>query len=147
MNGSVSTIDANRDGQRIDNYLFTHLKGVPKGLIYRLLRTGKIRVNGKRVKQTYRLQEADEIKIPEIRVSDNEPATISEHAKRLIDESIIYENDHLLAINKPAGLAVHPGSGVPYGVIEMLRALRPDATYLELVHRLDRETRGCLLKR
>ncbi len=145
MSGSINTIDANRDGQRIDNYLFTHLKGVPKGLIYRLLRTGKIRVNGKRVKQTYRLQEADEIKIPEIRVSDNEPAKISEHAKRLIDESIIFENDQLLVINKPAGLAVHPGSGVPYGVIEMLRALRPDATYLELVHRLDRETSGCLL--
>lgn len=141
----MNTIDASRDGQRIDNYLFTHLKGVPKGLIYRLIRTGKIRVNGKRVKQTYRLQEADEVKIPDIRVSENEPAKISEYMKRLIDESIIYENDQLLAINKPAGLAVHPGSGIAYGVIEVLRALRPDAAYLELVHRLDRETSGCLL--
>ena len=145
MSGSMQLIDASRDGQRIDNFLFTHLKGVPKGLIYRLLRTGKIRVNGKRVKQTYRLQEADEIKIPEIRVSDNEPVNISERVKQLIDEAIIYENDQILAINKPAGLAVHPGSGISFGLIEVLRALRPDAAFLELAHRLDKETSGCLL--
>lgn len=145
MSGSINTVEASRDGQRIDNYLFTQLKGVPKGLIYRLLRTGKIRVNGKRVKQTYRIQEADEIKIPNIEMSQNAPTTISDRVKQVVSESILFEDDHLLAINKPAGLAVHPGSGVPFGVIEVLRAIRPDEAFLELVHRLDKETSGCLL--
>lgn len=144
-NGSTYTIDAARDGQRIDNFLFTRLKGVPKGLIYRLLRTGKIRVNGKRAKQTYRLQEDDEVNIPEIRVSDVESPVIGDAVKQKINTSFIYEDENLLAINKPAGLAVHPGSRVSYGVIEVLRAIRPNAPYLELVHRLDRETSGCLL--
>jgi 23S rRNA pseudouridine955/2504/2580 synthase len=143
--GSLLTIDAERDGQRIDNFLFARLKGVPKGLVYRLLRTGKIRVNGKRVKQTYRLQEDDEVNIPEISMSEVSSPTIGEAIKQRINAAIIYEDDHILAINKPAGLAVHPGSRVPYGVIEVLRALRPDAAFLELVHRLDRDTSGCLL--
>lgn len=144
-NASTHTIDAARDGQRIDNFLFTRLKGVPKGLIYRLLRTGKIRVNGKKIKQTYRLQEDDEVKIPSISVSDSTTHKINEPIKNKIESSIIYEDENILAINKPAGLAVHPGSKVPYGVIEVLRAIWPDAPYLELVHRLDRETSGCLL--
>ncbi|QMU60715.1 MAG: RluA family pseudouridine synthase [Gammaproteobacteria bacterium] len=144
-NASTLTIDAARDGQRIDNFLFTRLKGVPKGLIYRLLRTGKIRVNGKRIKQTYRLQEDDEVKIPNISISESTPHNINEAIKNQIEASTIYEDDDILAINKPAGLAVHPGSMVSYGVIEVLRAIRPDAPYLELVHRIDRETSGCLL--
>ncbi|MFK7815811.1 MAG: RluA family pseudouridine synthase [Gammaproteobacteria bacterium] len=144
-NASTHTIDAARDGQRIDNFLFTRLKGVPKGLIYRLLRTGKIRVNGKKIKQTYRLQEDDEVKIPSISVPESSTHKISESIKNKIESSIIYEDENILAINKPAGLAVHPGSKVPYGVIEVLRAIWPDAPYLELVHRLDRETSGCLL--
>jgi 23S rRNA pseudouridine955/2504/2580 synthase len=143
--GSLHTIDAERDGQRIDNFLFARLKGVPKGLVYRLLRTGKIRVNGKRVKQTYRLQEEDEVNIPEISTSEASSPTIGDSIKQRINEAIIYEDDHILAINKPAGLAVHPGSRVPYGVIEVMRAIRPNAAFLELVHRLDRETSGCLL--
>jgi len=145
VNGSIHTVDAARNGQRIDNFLFTRLKGVPKGYIYRLLRTGKIRVNGKRVKQTYRLQEDDEIKIPEISVSESKTVTIREAVKQQINAVIIFEDEDILAINKPAGLAVHPGSRVSYGVIEVLRAIRPDAPFLELVHRLDRETSGCLL--
>ncbi len=144
-NGSIHTIDAARDGQRIDNFLFTRLKGVPKGLIYRLLRTGKIRVNGKRVKQTYRLQEDDQVKIPAIEMSESISPTIGDAVKQQIISATIYEDENILAINKPAGLAVHPGSRVSYGVIEVLRAIRPDAPYLELVHRLDRETSGCLL--
>ncbi len=144
-NGSIHTIDAARDGQRIDNFLFTRLKGVPKGLIYRLLRTGKIRVNGKRVKQTYRLQGDDQVKIPAIDVSESATPTIGDAVKKQIISATIYEDENILAINKPAGLAVHPGSRVSYGVIEVLRAIRPDAPYLELVHRLDRETSGCLL--
>lgn len=143
--GSLHTVDAERDGQRIDNFLFSRLKGVPKGLVYRLLRTGKIRVNGKRVKQTYRLQEEDEVKIPQISTSETAKPVIGEAIQQRIQESIIYEDDHILAINKPAGLAVHPGSRVPYGVIEVLRVLRPKAPFLELVHRLDRDTSGCLL--
>ncbi len=138
-------IDTSRDGQRIDNFLFTRLKGVPKGLIYRLLRTGKIRVNGKKVKQTYRLQEDDEVRIPDISVPDSMSPSISERIKSQIEASCIFEDENILAINKPAGLAVHPGSKVSYGVIEVLRAIRTDAPYLELVHRLDRETSGCLL--
>jgi len=144
-NESIHTIDAARDGQRIDNFLFTRLKGVPKGLIYRLLRTGKIRVNGKRVKQTYRLQEDDQVKIPAIEVSESISPIIGDAVKKQLISATIYEDDNILAINKPAGLAVHPGSRVSYGVIEVLRAIRPDAPYLELVHRLDRETSGCLL--
>ena len=143
--GSLHTVDAARDGQRIDNFLFTHLKGVPKGLIYRLLRTGKIRVNGKRVKQTYRLQEEDEVKIPDVNVSESSEPTISDSVKQQVNASILYEDENILAINKPAGLAVHPGSRVLYGVIEVLRAIRPEAPFMELVHRLDRETSGCLL--
>ena len=145
MSGYLKHISATREGQRIDNYLFTQLKGVPKGLIYRLLRTGKIRVNGKRVKQTYRLQLNDEIKIPEIRSSQHLPVKISEKIKQQVNESIIFESEEIIAINKPSGLAVHPGSKISYGVIEVMRALRPDAEFLELVHRLDRETSGCLL--
>ncbi|MGH1537239.1 MAG: RluA family pseudouridine synthase [Gammaproteobacteria bacterium] len=143
--GSIYTVDADRDGQRIDNFLFARLKGVPKGLIYRLIRTGKIRVNCKRVKQTYRLEEGDEVKIPQIDATESATPTISETIKQQIDASIIYEDDNILAINKPAGFAVHPGSKIRYGVIEVMRALRPKAAYLELVHRLDRETSGCLL--
>jgi len=142
---SLYTVDAERDGQRIDNFLFARLKGVPKGLVYRLLRTGKIRVNGKRVKQTYRLQEEDEVKIPAIDMSEAANPVIRESIKDQINAAILYEDDQILAINKPAGLAVHPGSRVPYGVIEVLRAIRPEAKFLELVHRLDRETSGCLL--
>jgi 23S rRNA pseudouridine955/2504/2580 synthase len=142
---STQKIDTARDGQRIDNFLFTRLKGVPKGLIYRLLRTGKIRVNGKKVKQTYRLQEDDEVRIPDISVSDSTTPVINERIKRQIENSFLFEDENILAINKPAGLAVHPGSKISYGVIEVLRAIRADAPYLELVHRLDRETSGCLL--
>ncbi len=143
--GHIHTVDAARDGQRIDNFLFSRLKGVPKGLIYRLLRTGKIRVNGKRVKQTYRLEEDDEVKIPKIDTSDTTIPSISKAVKQQVSAAILYEDENILAINKPAGLAVHPGSRVAYGVIEVMRAIRPDAPYLELVHRLDRETSGCLL--
>ncbi len=143
--GSTHTVDADRDGQRIDNFLFARLKGVPKGLIYRLLRTGKIRVNGKRIKQTYRLEEDDEVKIPQIESNESISPKINDSIKQQIAASVIYEDDSLLAINKPAGLAVHPGSRVAYGVIEIMRAIRPEASFLELVHRLDRETSGCLL--
>ena len=133
-------IDEGSEGQRIDNFLFRYLKGVPKSHIYRILR-GEVRVNKKRIDQTYRLQLGDVLRIPPIRVAekpeaDYVPAT---------EFPILFEDEALIAINKPAGTAVHGGSGVSFGIIEQMRRARPQAKFLELVHRLDRETSGVLL--
>ncbi len=147
MSSSIQLVATEKSGQRIDNFLFTGLKGVPKSLVYRLLRTGKIRVNGKRVKQTYRLQAEDKVLIPNIRLPwkpDKKP-DLSSYIQARIESSILYEDESVLVLDKPAGIAVHSGTRVVYGVIEALRVLRPTAPYLELVHRLDRETSGCLL--
>ncbi|MDD2700586.1 MAG: RluA family pseudouridine synthase [Sideroxydans sp.] len=133
-------IDEGGEGQRIDNFLFKHLKGVPKSHIYRILR-GEVRVNKKRVDQTYRLQLGDSLRIPPIRVAEKPQ---SEYVPA-VEFPILYEDDALIAINKPAGTAVHGGSGVSFGVIEQMRSARPQAKFLELVHRLDRETSGVLL--
>lgn len=140
-------IDANADGQRIDNFLITRLKGVPKSRVYRILRKGEVRVNKGRIRPDYRLKTGDQVRIPPIRTSPAKDgaANASEAALERIASSIIYEDKQLLVIDKPSGFAVHGGSGVSYGVIEALRALRPEADYLELVHRLDRETSGCLM--
>lgn len=128
-------------GQRIDNFLTRHLKGVPKSHIYRILRSGEVRVNKKRVDQTYRLEQGDIIRIPPVRLGPKrEPAHVPG-----MEFPVIYEDDALLVVNKPAGVAVHGGSGVSFGVIEQLRAARPRAKFLELVHRLDRETSGLLI--
>ncbi|WP_108650765.1 23S rRNA pseudouridine(955/2504/2580) synthase RluC [Dongshaea marina] len=141
-------IDAENEGQRIDNFLVTQLKGVPKSRIYRILRKGEVRVNKKRVKPVYRLCAGDEVRIPPIRVAEKDesiqPSSHWDWVQNL-QKCILYEDDHLLVINKPSGMAVHGGSGVNAGVIEGLRALRPEARFLELVHRLDRDTSGCLL--
>ena len=141
----ILTIDADRVGQRIDNYLVSQLKGVPKSRIYRLLRRGEVRVNKGRIKADYRLQAGDQIRIPPVRVSDNEGAgAIPAQLKLQINESILYEDKELLILNKPSGLAVHGGSGLDFGVIEALRILYPDQS-MELVHRLDKHTSGCLV--
>ena len=126
--------------QRVDNFLFRHLKGVPKSHIYRVLRSGEVRVNSGRVKPEYRLQPGDRIRVPPIRTAERKPQT----AKSL-DLPVAYEDAALIVIDKPSGVAVHGGSGVSYGVIESLRAERPQAKFLELVHRLDRDTSGLLL--
>ncbi len=141
---SVSWAEIGEDsaGQRIDNFLAKHLKGVPKSHIYRILRSGEVRVNKKRVDQTYRLQMGDVVRIPPVRVA--EPEVAAEYVPAA-EFPVLYEDDALLAIDKPAGVAVHGGSGVSYGVIEQLRRARPQAKFLELVHRLDRETSGVLL--
>ncbi|HEX4480524.1 MAG TPA: RluA family pseudouridine synthase, partial [Rudaea sp.] len=133
-----------RDGQRIDNFLTGQLKGVPKSLIYRIVRTGQVRVNGKRAKPDTRVNGGDEIRIPPVRVSDpnNAPAP-SKQVKR-VEESIIFEDAQYLVLDKPAGVASHGGSGVSFGAIELLRAARPNET-LELAHRLDRDTSGVLV--
>ena len=139
-------VAAKYDGQRLDNYLLRVLKGVPKSRLYRGLRKGEIRVNRGRAKPDYRLQTGDTIRIPPLRVSQNTssstpPLTLQER----LQAAIIHEDHEVLALNKPAGLAVHGGSGLSYGVIETLRTLRPRAEFLELAHRLDRATSGCLL--
>jgi 23S rRNA pseudouridine955/2504/2580 synthase len=132
-------------GQRIDNFLLRHLKGVPKSLVYRILRTGEVRVNKGRVKAPYRLQAGDRVRIPPIRRDHADSREPSDQLKARLDQALLYEDERILVINKPAGMAVHGGSGVSAGVIETLRALRGDASRLELVHRLDRDTSGCLL--
>ncbi len=134
------TISDEEAGQRIDNFLLRICKGVPKSHIYRVLRSGEVRVNKGRIDQTYRLVEGDTIRIPPIRIAERQPSGAPG-----AEFKILFEDTHLLVIDKPAGVAVHGGSGVSYGVIEQLRAARPDAKFLELVHRLDRDTSGVLL--
>lgn len=139
-------VDEAGAGQRIDNFLLRHLKGVPRTMIYKLLRRGEVRVNKGRAKPSLRLELGDQVRIPPVRVAIREEGEKpAKHILEKIDKSIIYEDDLLLVLNKPSGLAVHGGSGLSYGVIEALRALRPNQAGLELVHRLDRDTSGCLM--
>ncbi len=144
-------VDENSAGQRMDNFLMRHLKGVPKTHIYRMIRAGEVRVNKGRVGADTRLEEGDLVRVPPVRISER----VAEKAQAMADGlahgvparefAVLMEDDHLLVINKPAGVAVHGGSGVSFGVIEQLRMARPQAKFLELVHRLDRETSGILL--
>jgi len=139
-------IDEDRAGQRIDNFLIGLLKGVPKQRIYRILRRGEVRVNSKRIAPFYRLTAGDTIRIPPVRIAKTTAPLLPDqfdHAQ--LDTRIIYEDNCLLAINKPAGMPVHGGTGQQCGLIEAVRLLRPEFRYLELVHRLDLETSGCLL--
>lgn len=137
-------IDENGGGQRIDNYLLKILKGVPKSHIYRILRSGEVRVNSGRAKPDYRLQPGDELRLPPVRVAERASRPVPP-VNAGLERAILFEDEHLLALGKPSGLAVHGGSGVSFGVIEQLRAQRPQARFLELVHRLDRDTSGVLL--
>ncbi|MGK0500868.1 MAG: 23S rRNA pseudouridine955/2504/2580 synthase [Oceanicoccus sp.] len=133
-------------GQRIDNFLLRHLKGVPKSRVYRIVRKGEVRVNKGRVKVEYRLCEGDVVRVPPVRVSEEKPAIgVSASLQKLLNNSILFEDDTLIVVNKPSGLAVHGGSGIKQGLIEALRVMRPDARFLELVHRLDRDTSGCIM--
>ncbi|MCH9698243.1 MAG: RluA family pseudouridine synthase [Gammaproteobacteria bacterium] len=139
-------IDADRDGQRIDNFLLNVLKGVPKQHIYRILRRGEVRVNSKRIKPFYRLQTADSVRIPPIHIATIQSSTVpNEIDHDWLESRILYEDQALLALNKPAGIPVHGGTGQQCGVIEALRVIRQQDRFLELVHRLDLETSGCLL--
>jgi 23S rRNA pseudouridine955/2504/2580 synthase len=134
------------EGQRIDNFLLGRVKGVPRSHLYRLLRRGEVRVNKGRVRPSYRLQEGDLVRIPPLRIAESVPAERpSEPELRRVADAILFEDDRIMVVNKPSGLAVHGGSGLSYGLIEVMRALRPKAQELELVHRLDRDTSGCLL--
>ena len=142
---SQVTVDEASAGQRIDNFLCKHLKGVPKSHLYRILRDGQVRVNSKRVDATYRLQLEDVVRIPPVRVAAPLQQAQPVHVAIKLAGSVIYEDEAMLALNKPAGMAVHGGSGISRGVIEQLRLERPQARFLELAHRLDRETSGVLL--
>ncbi len=133
-------------GQRIDNFLRARLKGAPKTLIYRILRKGEVRVNKGRIKPDYRLQAGDIVRVPPLRLAEaDEPVPLAQGLLERLEASIVHEDKGLIVINKPAGIAVHGGSGLSYGVIEAFRQLRPDARELELVHRLDRDTSGLLM--
>jgi len=133
-------------GQRIDNFLRTQLKGVPKTLIYRILRKGEVRVNKGRIKPEYKLQAGDVVRVPPLRLAErDEPEPLAQGLLQRLEAAIVYEDKALIVLNKPAGIAVHGGSGLNYGVIEAFRQLRPEAKDLELVHRLDRDTSGLLM--
>ena len=137
------TLEVGEEGaaQRIDNFLLRQLKGVPKSHVYRVLRSGEVRVNSGRVKPDYRLKIGDRVRIPPVRVADRKPPP----PPKPLDLPIQYEDDAILVIDKPSGVAVHGGSGVSFGVIESMRATRPQAKFLELAHRLDRDTSGLLI--
>ena len=133
-----------QEGQRIDNFLLKHLKNVPKSHIYRLLRSGQVRVNSGRKKPTYKLAAGDKLRIPPVRVESQDQTVVPDSVIHSLTQAILYEDKNILAINKPSGIAVHGGSGLRFGVIEAFRQMRP-AESLELVHRLDRETSGILI--
>jgi len=150
INNSVryELIGEGSEGQKIDNFLIKTLKNVPKSHIYKLLRSGQVRVNKKRIKTDFRLSLGDSVRIPPFISPKSEvktPISIKPEQALLIEKSIIHEDDALIVINKPCGLAVHGGSGISYGLIELLRKSRPDARFLELVHRIDKETSGIIL--
>jgi 23S rRNA pseudouridine955/2504/2580 synthase len=143
---SLVEITAAQLGQRLDNFLLKQLGNLPRNRIYRIIRKGEVRVNKKRIKPDYKLQIGDLVRIPPVRLETElqDKSKPPKHLQERLEQTILYENDHILVIDKPAGLAVHAGSGVDYGVIDAMRLLRP-ADDIELVHRLDRDTSGCLL--
>jgi len=139
-------VSADYVGQRIDNFLLSRIKGAPKSLIYRIVRKGEVRVNKGRIKPDYKLKLGDVVRIPPVSVkAEGAPADISDDMAAGIESSILYEDDYFLAVNKPRGMAVHGGSGISLGLIEVLRRIRPNAKRMELVHRLDRDTSGVIL--
>jgi 23S rRNA pseudouridine955/2504/2580 synthase len=145
-NIKIYKVTSNYIDQRLDNFLLRNLKSVPKSLIYRLLRQGHIRVNKKRAKQVYRMQEGDEVQVPDLRMREEKKVEVAASFVDKIRENILYEDKYLLVINKPAGIASHAGSGISVGVIEALKkSMQQEDDFLELIHRLDRGTSGCLV--
>lgn len=142
----ILTVDQNAAGQRLDNYLIREIRGVPRARLYRALRKGEVRVNKGRVRADYRLVVGDLVRIPPLHQPDPAaPASIPRQQFEQIARQVVYEDENLLVIDKPSGLAVHGGSGLSFGLIECLRQIRPEERYLELVHRLDRDTSGLIL--
>lgn len=138
-------INTEEEGQRLDNYLIRVLKGVPKSHVYRIIRAGEVRVNKKRAAASSKLCAGDLVRIPPVRLSQEKEIFVGARFAQNLLSSILYEDNQLIVVNKPAGIAVHGGSGLSLGVIEALRKSRTDLSYLELVHRLDKDTSGCLL--
>lgn len=138
-------VDADQAGQRLDNFLMAHLKGVPRSHIYKILRSGEVRVNKGRAKPHRKLAEQDEVRVPPVSQSSGQQGRIPDSLAEELRKSILFSDDALVILNKPAGLAVHGGSGVSLGLIEAMRQVLPNEKRLELVHRLDRETSGCLM--
>jgi 23S rRNA pseudouridine955/2504/2580 synthase len=145
VQSKIVTVDESRVGQRIDNFLINQLKGVPHSRIYKALRKGEVRVNKGRIQATYKLKLGDQVRLPPLRVSETVVAKPSQRLTDCLKKAVIFENNDFIVLNKPAGLAVHGGSDVQLGLIEAFRQIRPDIKDLSLVHRLDRETSGCLL--
>jgi 23S rRNA pseudouridine955/2504/2580 synthase len=137
-------VSSDRDGQRLDNFLSTRLKGMPRSALYRIIRTGQVRINGGRCKPATRLREGDKVRIPPARTRERGDVLVSDRVCRQLRDAVLFENDDLLVLNKPSGMAVHAGSGLPWGVIDVVRQNHP-GEYIELAHRLDRETSGCLV--
>ncbi len=140
----IVEVSAHHSGQRLDNFLMSQLKGVPRSHIYRIVRTGQVRVNRSRARAKSRLQAGDHVRIPPLRVATR-PTSVISVGQRQVAQRILFEDDDLFVVDKPVGVAVHAGSTIPTGLIDWLRAARPEQEYLELVHRLDRDTSGCLL--
>ena len=138
-------VDQEHAGQRLDNFLLTRLKGAPKTLIYRIIRKGEVRINKGRAKPSTRLEAGDLVRIPPVRLGDQLSKVVDASRYEFLRKLVLFEDHALLVLNKPSGMAVHAGSGIAVGVIEAMRALRTDIKYLELAHRLDRETSGCLV--
>ncbi len=139
-------VSAGLEGQRIDNFLLARLKGVPKTMIYRILRKGEVRVNKGRIKPDYRIKEGDIVRVPPMRMTQaDEPVPLAKGLLERLEAAIVHEDKALIVLNKPAGIAVHGGSGLNYGVIEAFRQMRPQCKEIELVHRLDRDTSGLLM--
>jgi len=141
---SLVEVTQDRDGQRLDNFLSARLKGLPRSVIYRIIRTGQVRVNGGRAKPSTRLETGDIVRVPPASVRENQPGDIPPAVLKLLSESICYEGHGVMVIDKPSGMAVHGGSGLAWGVVDVVRQMRTEAN-VDLVHRLDRETSGCLL--
>lgn len=141
---SYVEVPKDRAGQRLDNFLMAQLKGVPRSVIYRIIRTGQVRVNGGRAKPASKLETGDKVRLPPASVKESGVADISPKVLQLLSEAICFEDQNLMVVNKPAGMAVHAGSGLSWGVVDVIRQLRPGRS-VDLVHRLDRETSGCLL--
>jgi 23S rRNA pseudouridine955/2504/2580 synthase len=137
-------VSEDHDGQRLDNFLTARLKGLPRSAVYRIIRTGQVRINGGRCKPSTRLDEGDEVRIPPARIQESGKATVSDQVCKQIRDAVLFQDGELLVINKPSGMAVHAGSGLPWGLIDVVRQMHP-GEYCELAHRLDRETSGCLV--
>ncbi|WP_421861617.1 23S rRNA pseudouridine(955/2504/2580) synthase RluC [Marinobacter salarius] len=139
-------VDEDNHGQRVDNYLMAQIRDVPRSIIYRIIRKGEVRVNKGRVKPDTRLNTGDEVRIPPV-TRKEKPAQVvpGSRVQGVMQDAVVFENDQMLVVNKPSGIAVHGGSGLDFGLIEVLRAARPEARFLELVHRLDRDTSGLVM--